>query len=159
MRLRKNLQKFSTHFHSVHDVVLFIRIFLLITVLPLLIKTFSIPQLMQALTPRMNMPRNRPGSPDIEERIVGYTEYILSRNFWIYKNTCLKRSLTLYHFFRSMGTEVQICFGVRKKDTPDATGRQDIEGHAWLLNNGELFRERNAEAQTFRTTYCFPERN
>jgi len=161
MPLIKSVQKFRTHFNSLKDVFLFIRIFFLITTLPVLIKVLTIPQLMQTLTPQVKRSNNKVCKQDIEKRIVQYTDYILSRNFWVYKSTCLKRSLTLYHFFRRLGTDVQICFGVRrKKDLPDLTGNQDIEGHAWLLNNGEFFRETNTEtAQAYKMTYCFPEIN
>jgi hypothetical protein len=160
MPLIKSVQKFRTHFHSLKDVFLFVRIFFLITILPVLIKVLTIPQLMQTLTPRAKR-FNKVCKQDIEKRIVHYTDYILGRNFWVYKSTCLKRSLTLYHFFRRLGIDVQICFGVRrKKDSPDLTGNQDIEGHAWLLNNGEFFREMNTEsAQAYKMTYCFPEMN
>jgi hypothetical protein len=158
MPLIKSVRKFRSHFHSLKDVFLFVRIFFLITILPVLIKVLTIPQLMQTLTPRAKRFNNR---AYIEKRIVQYTDYILGRNFWVYNNTCLKRSLTLYHFFRRLGIDVQICFGVRrKKDSPDLTGNQDIEGHAWLLNNGEFFRETNTEsAKAYKMTYCFPEIN
>lgn len=161
MPLIKSVQKCRSHFHSFKDVFLFIRIFFFITILPVLIKVLTIPQLMQTLTPRTKRFNKKRGIHDRENRIVTYTDYILSRNFWIYKSTCLKRSLTLYHFFRRLGIDAQICFGVRrKKDLPDLTRNQDIEGHAWLLNNGEFFREMNTEtAQTYKMTYCFPERN
>ena len=161
MPLIRSAQKVGSHFHSLNDVFLFIRIFFLITILPVLIKGLTVPQLMQTLTPRVKRFNNKVCKQDIEKRIVQYTDYILSRNFWVYKTTCLKRSLTLYHFFRKLGIDVQICFGVRrKKDLPDLTGNQDIEGHAWLLNNGEFFSETNTEtAQTYKMTYCFPEMN
>ena len=53
---------------------------------------------------------------NIERRrdtIVKFTDYIFSRNFWIYKHTCLKRSLVLFHFLRKLGIIVSVCFGVR----------------------------------------------
>jgi len=161
MPLIQSVRKFRSHFHSLKDVFLFVRIFFLITILPVLIKVLTIPQLMQTLTPQGKRFNKKVCKPDIEKRIVQYTDYILGRNFWVYKSTCLKRSLTLYHFFRRLGIDVQICFGVRrKKDSPDLTGNQDIEGHAWLLNNGEFFRETNTEsAQAYKITYCFPEIN
>ena len=159
--LIKSVRKFRTHFHSLKDVFLFIRIFILITILPVLIKVLTIPQLMQTLTPHVKRFNNKVCKKYIENRIVQYTDYILGRNFWVYKSTCLKRSLTLYHFFRRLGIDVQICFGVRrKKDSPESTVNQDIEGHAWLLNNGEFFRETNTEsAQAYKMTYCFPGMN
>lgn len=154
-------RKFKSNFKSFEEIILFAQIFFLISVLPVLIKVLTIPQLMKTLTPRTKRFNKKCGIHDRENRIVTFTDYILSRNFWIYKRTCLKRSFTLYHFFRKLGTDVQICFGVRrKKDLPDMTRNQDIEGHAWLLNNGEFFREMNTEtAQTYKMTYCFPERN
>jgi hypothetical protein len=37
-------------------------------------------------------------------------------------------------------------------------GKKIIEGHAWLLHNGEFVSEANSEmTRTYKTTYCFPE--
>ncbi len=53
--------------------------------------------------------------------------------------------------------DVHICFGVR---FPDGVSREKLEGHAWLLYNGDIFLERDIEmAKAYKLTYCFPEIN
>ncbi len=152
--------KFRAHFNSSEEILLFIRIFLFITVLPLLIRFLTLPQLMKVLTWRVSRFSQNRNDEDYKERIVRFTDYILTRNFWIYKNTCLKRSLVLFHLLHRVVSDIHICFGVRlKKDVAARDGQKELEGHAWLTYNGELFLERNPDIRrTYMVTYCFPER-
>jgi hypothetical protein len=153
------LRKIRANFSSFEEIWLFIQIFLLVTVLPLMLKLLSFPRIMKVLTPRdLKVYRNL----DLEKskgKVVKFTDYILGRNSWMNKNTCLKRSLVLYHFLRKLGINVHICFGVRYKEKlADRESQKKLEGHAWLLYNGDIFLERNVEmAKTYKVTYCFPE--
>ncbi len=151
------VRRIKSNFGTFEGIKLFIQILSLITALPLLVKLLSLPRLMNVLTPGdLRQHKNQ----DIE-KVVKFTEYILSRNLWIYKTTCLKRSLILYHFLRKAGLNVYVCFGVRYKDEklPDREAQKKLEGHAWLLYNGDIFLEGNTEiAKTYKVTYCFPER-
>jgi hypothetical protein len=115
---------------------------------------------MKILTPRVKNFSSKPDCQAFKDKIIKYTDYILGRNFWIYKRTCLNRSLTLYHFFRRLNIDIQICFGIRyKKNSVDTTKKKIIEGHAWLLHNGESVSEANSEMiGTYKMTYCFPEK-
>lgn len=155
----KALRKFKANFHSFEDVLLFIRIVLLIAVLPLLIRLLTLPQLMNVLTRRSSRLRVHWNKEDYREKIVSFTDSILSRGFWIFRNTCLKRSLVLYHFLHPVVADISICFGVRlQKDFPGQDREKGFEGHAWLLRNGEIFLEMNRDIpKTYTVTYCFPE--
>lgn len=153
------IRKLSSNFSSVEEVILFFRILLLITILPLLTRFLSVPKLMKVITPR-DLKTLKIKNLDQEtriEKLVKFTNYVLSFNLWIYKNTCLKRSLVLYHSLRRSGINVRICFGVRYKNClPDT--KKKLEGHAWLLYNGDIFLESNTEiTKTYKVTYCFPE--
>lgn len=154
-------KKFKLNFNSFDEVLLFWQIFFLITILPFLIKLLTVPQLMKILTTQAKRFNGKRDYQEIKDKIVKYTDYILSRNFCVFKNTCLKRSLILYHFLRKVGIDIQICFGVRyKKDLTDTNGKKKLEGHAWLLYKGDIFLETNSEmTKTYRITYCFPERD
>ncbi len=152
------VKKIRKNFSSVQDAVLFMQMFSLVTVLPAMLKLLSIPRLMKLLTPRdMTIPLNH-DTFEVRDKIVKYADYILGRSFWIFKSTCLKRSLVLYHFLRRAGINVQICFGVRyKEDSPRKGSSKELEGHAWLLCMGEIFLERNAAmVREYTVTYCFP---
>jgi len=151
------VRKIRANFNSFEEVKLFIQIFLLITILPFLIKLLSIPNLMKILTPRDLRVYKNLDSEKTKDKVVKFTDYILSRNLWMYRTTCLKRSLVLYRFLRKLGMDVHICFGVR---FPDGVSREKLEGHAWLLYNGDIFLERDIEmAKAYKLTYCFPEIN
>lgn len=96
----------------------------------------------------------------MKDKIVKFTDYILRHNLWTDKNTCLRRSLVLYHFLRKSGINVFVCFGVRYNERlSDREAKKKLEGHAWLLYHGDIFLERNAEVtETYTMTYCFPDK-
>jgi hypothetical protein len=152
------VRKIRENFSSLWDVLLFIRIIFLAAVLRAMLRLLSIPRLMKLLTPRTISDSRNPATDEVREKIVKYTDYIFGLNFWMFKNTCLRRSLVLYHFLRQAGIDVQICFGVRyKEDSQQEGSSKELEGHAWLLYKGDIFLERNAAmASEYTVTYCFP---
>lgn len=140
------------------DVLLFYRVLGLITILPILIKWHTLPRLMNRLTP-LNIPTLKHSAADLTKaKIVKYTDFILSWGVGVWKRTCLKRSLVLYHFLRDIGMPVYICFGVRisaSAGKPVAHGR--LEGHAWLLHEGGIFLENDPDmTRRYKETYRFP---
>jgi hypothetical protein len=154
------IRKIRSNFNSLEEIILFVQVFLLVTILPFLIKALTIQRLMKVLTPRDLNSYENLNLEKSKDKIVKFTNYILNRNFWIYKSTCLKRSLVLYRLLRKSGSDVHVCFGVRYGDKlPGREASKKLEGHAWLLHNGEIFLERNIEeTKTYKVTYCFPER-
>jgi len=152
-------KKIRSNFNSLEEVLLFVRILLLATILPLLIKRLTIPRLLKLLTPQNSKSGRISGPDEIIDKIEKYTLYILSRDFWVYRNICLKRSLVLYHFLRKYGVHVTVCFGVRYNNERfhGAEGKK-MEGHAWLLYKGDIFLEKNVEeTKKYKMTYCYPE--
>lgn len=61
---------------------------------------------------------------------------------------CLTRGVTLYHFLRRAGVNVQLCFGARYR------GGQ-FEAHCWLERDGKHFLEQPGEAACFQRIYSF----
>lgn len=153
-------RKFRANFSSPEEVLLFIRIFLLITILPSLIKFLTLPQLMNLLMWRISTFSGTQKDKDYKDKIVRFTDYILTRNFWIYRSTCLKRSLVLFHFLHRIIPDIQICFGVRLRKDVAAQGKQKgLDGHAWLINNEGILLDKNPDiGRMYTVTYCFPER-
>lgn len=151
------IRKIKTNFSSFEEIELFIQIFLLVTILPLLVRFLSIPKLMKVLTPGGVKIYESHKQEKMKDKIVKFTDYILSRNLWIYRTICLKRSLVLYHFLRKIGITVHICFGVR---LPNKESKDKLEGHAWLLYYGDIYLEKNVEmTRSYKITYSFPEVN
>ena len=150
---QSSLDKMRKSFKSFEDVTLFVQIFLLISILPLLIKFLSIQKLLKLLTPKDV--KSYQNQERAKEMVVKYTDYILGRNYWMYKKICLKRSLILYHFLKKLGMNIRICFGVK---LPDGKIKSKLEGHAWLVYQGDIFLERDVEmTKSYKITYCFPE--
>jgi hypothetical protein len=152
------VKKFRDNFRSPEEVLLFIRIFLLITVLPLLIRFLTLPQLMKVLAWRISTLSGKHNDEYYKDKIVRFSDYILTRDFWIYKSTCLKRSLVLFHFLRRAIPDIYICFGVRLRNDVAFEKQKVLDGHAWLMNNEGILLERNPDVgRMYTVTYCFPE--
>ena len=152
------ISKIKRHFHSLSDVMLFIQILVLATLLPIALKHMTLMGMMSILTPGNIKGSKRNSSVKRQRIITTYTDYILNRNIWIYSSTCLKRSLLLYHFLRKSGFDVHVCFGIRyEKDLTESEAAKSIEGHAWLMYNGDYYLERDrGETGTYTMTYCYP---
>jgi hypothetical protein len=152
------IEKFKKNFRSPGDLWLFIRIFGLITLLPVMVRFLSIPTILKTLTPGGKKSVQSLNVDSLIEKIVKYTDYILGFNWLVYKKTCLARSLVLYHFLRKHGIEVHICLGVKKGESlGEVDSEKILQGHAWLKYDGNTFLEKNSlDAQNFKTTFCFP---
>ena len=150
-KIRKNLR-------SLGDLWLYISIIIGTIVLPLMFKFLPLPRMMQLITPVSTKRYNVLCDGSTKEKIIKFTDYILNRNILIWRNTCLRRSLLLYHFLNKIGLKVRICFGVKYNNTVISKNHKgSLEGHAWLLLNGEIFLERNIEiVKKYNVTYCFP---
>lgn len=141
----RNMRKLIDNVKSGRDAVLLFRIAALITFLPLLLQ-LSLPRLLGLLTPAGRKQDHQPGQ---EGKIIRYTNYLLGRNTWMFKATCLKRCLVLYRFLREAGLEVGINFGV----VPDL---RDLKGHCWLTLDGKTFNETRNPDELYQLTYSYP---
>ena len=145
------LKKLLNYFDTPGDVFLFFQIFMFLTVLPLLLKLFSLKKLMEVLS--SDSKENRDVDAD---KILQLTNLILHRDVFIYKNICLKRSLTLYYFLSRMGQSVNIYYGV-KRDTELNNEDAVLDGHSWIELNGEIFNEGDKNApEMYHITYSYP---
>ncbi len=145
------INRFLNYFDSAGDVILFLQIFIFLTILPLLLKTFSLKRLMELLSSDSKQAHDS----EISEKLLALTNLILYRNFWIYKNICLKRSLTLYYFLSKMGHEVSIYYGVKKGEALE--NKDILDGHSWIELNGEIFNDTDKDApHIYQVTYSYP---
>ncbi|MDR4497684.1 MAG: lasso peptide biosynthesis B2 protein [Candidatus Scalindua sp.] len=153
------MKKIRENFRTFEDIWIFMQILFFIMTLPLVLRFFSLPGLMRAFTPRILKIDNSLDIQEFKDKVVRFTDYVLSRKYVKGKNTCLRRSLVLYYFLRKFGINVTICFGVRYSEVqPSSHTQKKLEGHAWLLYKGKIFLERNAEAtKIYKMTYSFPE--
>ncbi len=143
------LNKFRTNFRSGSDIWLFIHIFALTTLLPLLLHIWPLKRLARVLTPRNKPKRGLNDEINFIDRIVNYTDFILGRGIWIYRPNCLKRSLILYHFLNKQGCDIQLCLGVRKI-------QEKLLGHAWLVRHGQVYLEHpSIDVSTYTITCSF----
>jgi hypothetical protein len=150
--------KFRAHVHAWADFWLLIRVATLATVLPAGLRRLSLRRLLRWLTPATAPIAIHHDPETYASKVTTYTDFILGRGVWIYKRNCLKRSLLLYHFMRQAGIDVQLCLGV-KTDHIEGEQRDDaLNGHAWLLLDGQPWQEHaSIPTATYTITYRFPE--
>ncbi len=154
----KILEKIRDNISSLEELLLLIRIFSLVTILPIMLKRLSVSKLMQVFTPRNTINYKKKDMKKYKENIVKFTDYILNLTPGMWKGTCLKRSLVLYFLLRKLGMDVRICFGTRyNKNLSNREAKMNLEGHAWLIYKGSIFLERNTElTKTYTMTYSYP---
>jgi hypothetical protein len=123
-----------------------------VTVMPVLVRTCSVPRLLQLC----GFAAPRP--PDDEALLLTCVNRVLRHHPALARNPCLTRSLTLYRFLGASATDLQICLGVRYAE-PLLAGRRArrLAGHAWLVRNGVPYLEgARAAGEEFRVIYCHP---
>jgi hypothetical protein len=156
--VRLSFENIKRNFGTFKEFQLFLRILILIPVMEISIKLFSIPRLMYWITPKENRHNRNLNDSSFSIKAAKYTDFLLGMNLWIYRPKCLKRSLVLYRVLREAGIDIQICIGVRfSHETENVLPDNRLEGHAWLVKDGSIFLEKNEEvAKTYRITYSFP---
>ena len=128
------------------NALLFMRILGLIVLSPVLLR-LSLPRLFRLLEPKST--GKTPARPR-QERIVRYTEALLSHRGPLPRRSCLRRAITLYYFLSREGAQLEVCFGV-------APSNGNLDGHCWLVRDGEPFLESGDPLATFTPMYTFPQ--
>src|SRR4030067_1451152 len=106
---------------NIRSMTLFFKIGLLVIALPVMTKVFSLPKLMEILTPKRKKKTFLQEEIDL---IIHFTDLILNQRVFIFHPTCLKKSLVLYHFLNRYGLGVAINFGVKRDN-------DNLKGHGW----------------------------
>lgn len=70
-----------------------------------------------------------------ERRVLAALRVVLDSGRRLLRPTCLTRGVTRYYALRRAGVDVALVFGIRQ-DTGD-----HVDGHCWLVRNGEPFLE------------------
>ena len=125
------------------DILVFLQVIILWSTLPILL-FFPLEHVLQLLTP----------SPRLPSRPVSSSKIILLVNYWfrltriIARNSCLKRSLVLYHLLNRNGIPVRICIGIKKENG-------HLIGHSWIESkDGSI--EENRDVDDFVVMYTYP---
>lgn len=159
IKVNESIQKFNRYFSSPKDVILFLKIFYVITVLPLLLKLMSFSAIMRKFTPLAGKLTEHSEVEQCIEKIRAYTDFIYGLNVWIYKSSCLKRTLILCYFLRKYGVEVRLCIGTRRGESEEliTQNTRQFQAHAWLMYKGDFFLEKNHEqTRSYKIINCFP---
>lgn len=139
----------------VPELLLMLRIWAFVSVLPALLAVCSVTRLLR--TCDLGAPRP-PADPSLVIACVGS---VFARHPAISRSLCLKRSLTLYRFLGGPASGLQVCFGVRYAAGGPLPGHRwgQIEGHAWLLKSGAPYLEMgDPDLRRFRVIFRHPGR-
>lgn len=152
-------RKGRANFASLADVWLFVNVAALAWVLPLGLRTLSLPRLLTWLTPHPRQPRLEAAEELAHvQKLVKFTDYVLNRNIGPLRQNCLRRSLLLYTFLRRVGIDVDVCMGVKHaRSNTDGSVANLLDGHAWLLRDERLFLEPCVQLpELYTVTYRYP---
>lgn len=130
---------------SLGDLLLFGQIFLFAAIIPRLSR-FGVPKMERLVTPSRVAPT---ADPIKTQKIIDLTDAVLRFGKPLVEKRCFPRGLTLYYFLRKAGLEIDLHFGVEKKEG-------QIYGHCWLVKNNEPFSELKDPRTLYRTIYSFP---
>ena len=96
------------------------------------------------------MPRRRPSYDPLKvDWLAVNVDRVLARSHPVVRTGCLTRGLTHFYFLRRAGVDVDLRYGLGEID-----GR--IEGHCWLVRDGEPFLEREDPRGRYTETYSIP---
>lgn len=93
-------------------------------------------------------PRRPRSEPDEEhaQAIITAVDWVLGSGWPLVRSGCLTRGMTLLHFLRRAGIDVELIFGVGEVDG-------NTEGHCWLVRGGEPYLETSDPRRRF-TEVC-----
>jgi len=123
---------------------LFLRVFAFAAAVPYLLR-LKLPRLARVLEPRRDptgVDKGRTG------RIASYVEIAIQLGWPLVRPRCLTRGLTRYYFIRPAWIDVELCFGMGRRD-------QEFTGHCWLVKDGEPFLEIEDPRSLYTEMYRF----
>ena len=148
----KKLLRFVRHpvrERFLHKVSLALSVALWLFRLPIIVRIYSIPGLLERLTPT---PRSHKKQTALElKEAVGIVMRTCSLRLFgsrLFPRACLRQSLTLYRVFTRMGYPVEIYFGVRKDG-------DDLLGHSWVTIEGKTVAD-GTQTYLFKAVYSYP---
>lgn len=141
----RKIRKARDYFRSPSDLFLFFEVFYFALLLQNKLKQHNLEELLEKITPS----RQRSITVYRTRRIVVFVNWWLSRNFWEFRPTCLKRSLLLFHFLRREGIPVKIHYGISKNG-------DKLEGHSWLTLEKSPFLEDGLTGEKYKETFVYP---
>lgn len=121
-----------------------LRVLLLAASVPLLLRILKLPDLRFWLEPRGAVPP--PPTPEVVAAMIRRIDRLLAAGRPVVRPGCLTRGITLYYFLRRAGAEVSLCFGMGEV-------RGALEGHCWIVCQGEPLAERRDPRPIFAETW------
>ena len=152
------IDRFKRNIHSFADLFLILRIFIWIHLIVIMLKISSLSKMLVLLTPASPPFLLASDRGALIGKVSKYTDFILGRNWWIYRMNCLKRALVIYGILRHYHINVQFCMGVRRSPLVEANDpAASLQGHAWLKINGKPFLEDGRSmTNTYVPVFSFP---
>jgi len=141
-------KRFLKSFGSFSDFALFARVLAAYPVIHTLVVILPFNSLMKLLTPK----RARPSWKNKPEKIVEYVTFALAAYSFVFRPTCLMRSLLLYRFLRMAGLGVDLHLGAFFNK------RGKLKGHGWITLNGGIYPSTAILRKKFKKIYSHPPR-
>ncbi|MFC1836789.1 lasso peptide biosynthesis B2 protein [Thermodesulfobacteriota bacterium] len=139
MRFLEKLKKIE----SPKDLALLIRIACLAAILPFVVRWITLPNLLSRLS---TVARTDNFDEKVLRKTILYTNYVLTRRFPLFSNTCLFKSLVLFRFLGEAGLSVTFNIGVKR-------GSGNIYAHSWITGRDGKCVGQESSASDFSLIY------
>jgi hypothetical protein len=126
-----------------------VRVGLWLCGLPVRLRLYSLPGLIQRLTPRRG--RQPPRPPKELEPLIALVGQLCQRQLFrgsAFPRACLRQALALYYVCTRLGYPVTIHFGVAKVG-------ETLDGHSWVTVEGQPVAER-LPLEHWQIVYTYP---
>lgn len=134
----------KNNYQRLIKILIYLQIIILIFILPVFLSIFKLQTVLKWITPKKIKKTNN------SDKIIKFVKYIFSKNIFFFKQTCLIRSMVLYHFLSREQNDLKINFGIRKNNNGV------MEGHCWLTKSNELYLEIVNPEKIYTTMLIYP---
>jgi len=150
------INKIKNNFDSATDFYNFIRVFILITIITILLKLISVKKILELFNPEFR-------SNEVREfeiiKLARYTDSLLNISFQYFDSNCLRRSLVLFCILRKIGIDVTFNVGIKSSGLEhdrDIKRIGKLDGHAWISLHNKIYLEKLPEiTQTYKVIFSY----
>ena len=148
--MKHDLRVSKRYIACLSDSWLAIQVGVLLCRLPVLLRLYALPTLLDRLTAPDATVMTAPDDVKRDRAVRVVLRVCQLRPFCsrLFPRTCLRQALALYYMLTRLGYPVMIHFGVRK-------GKEELQGHSWITVKGMPVTEREGSSP-YNIVYSYP---
>jgi hypothetical protein len=135
------------------DVVLALRVLCFAAVVPAIMRR-PLPRVEQLIAARRAS--GHAAAPEHVARVAALVLAVLQAGRPLVRRGCVTRGVTLYHFLREQGVDVQLCFGMGGAAGEDDVFGDGFDGHCWVVQAGAPLLEARDPRPRYTVLWTMP---